>query len=268
MSLAPSDIASILIVDDAEGARESLADLLTGAGYSCAEAVDGRGALMFLRRAQETGTVPQLILLDVEMPVSAWAFREEQVQDPALARIPVVVISGVYQLASAAQSLEAVDCVAKPIDTDRLFAIVRQQCGRRSSPPSERRPLKVDPPSGRVARHPAADPPRGDAPPPPYSAVPVTVRCGNNSVVGYAESLTATEVVVQALEELPGLEGACEVVIDFPAGSATARGKLIALDRGGGLLRISLERVEGGGSLLLAAAITAEATGEGEASPR
>src|SRR5262245_4339787 len=107
MSLAPSDIASILIVDDDEGTRESLTDLLTGAGYSGAEAVDGRGAMMFLRRAQETGTVPQLILLDLAMPVSASAFREQQVQDPTLAQIPVVVISGVYQPAPAAQNLGA-----------------------------------------------------------------------------------------------------------------------------------------------------------------
>jgi hypothetical protein len=86
--------------------------------------------------------------------------------------------------------------------------------------------------------------------------------------VGYAETLTGTEVVVQALEELPELDGECEVVIDFPDGSATARGRVVAVDRDAGLLRISLERLEGGGSLLLAAAIIAEGTDEGNAPPR
>jgi len=91
----------------------------------------------------------------------------------------------------------------------------------------------------------------------------VRVRCGGNTVVGYAESLTETEVLVQALEELPALDGECGVVLDFPEGSATARGLLVAVDTDGGLLRIPLDRLEGSGCLLLAAAILAEGTDEG-----
>jgi hypothetical protein len=87
----------------------------------------------------------------------------------------------------------------------------------------------------------------------------VTVRCGSNAVEDYAESLTDTEALVQALEELPELEGGCEVVIDFLEGSATARGRIVAVDRNGGFLRIPLEQLEGGGFLPLAAAIISRA---------
>lgn len=126
----------------------------------------------------------------------------------------------------------------------------------------------MDPTGGRLARRRASDPKQGDTVPPPYTPPPVTVRCGSHAVVGYAESLTATEVCVQALEELPNLEGECEVVIDFPAGSATAHGRLVAVDRNSRLLSISLERLESGGSLLLAATISAGATDEGNAPQR
>jgi CheY-like chemotaxis protein len=54
----------ILIVDDDEDVRLSLADLIERAGYALAQAEDGADALALLRQIPP----PCLMLLDVEMP--------------------------------------------------------------------------------------------------------------------------------------------------------------------------------------------------------
>ena len=129
MSLQQWEVPKVLVVGDNEAARERLSELLTGEGYSCAEAVDGRGAVMYLRHAQRTGALPRLVLLDVKMPESARAFHEQQIEDSTLASIPVVVISGMNEQDAAAHVLNAVDQVARPVDRARLFAIARKYCG-------------------------------------------------------------------------------------------------------------------------------------------
>jgi CheY-like chemotaxis protein len=59
-SLLPADV---LVVDDEEPVRTSVAEILRSAGYSVAEAVDGQDALEML----ESGSV-SVLLLDVRMP--------------------------------------------------------------------------------------------------------------------------------------------------------------------------------------------------------
>jgi CheY-like chemotaxis protein len=78
-------------------------------GYRVAGAGDGREALDFLRG----GGRPSLILLDMMLPVLDGAqFREEQRRDPALAGVPVVVIS----------ALDAADCPAAAAHVRKPFA--------------------------------------------------------------------------------------------------------------------------------------------------
>jgi hypothetical protein len=89
----------------------------------------------------------------------------------------------------------------------------------------------------------------------------VTVRCGTTTVVGYAEGVTDTEVLVQALEKLPEMEGACEVVFDYPEGEVTASGVILNVNRDSRLLRVLLERLVGAAEPALAAAILAEDDG-------
>src|SRR6185503_13456436 len=81
---------SVLVVDDDVDTREMVEQLLTAANYSVVTASDGREALELLETIR-----PALILLDVQMPVMDGAeFRQQQRRDPALLRIPTVVISG------------------------------------------------------------------------------------------------------------------------------------------------------------------------------
>jgi len=114
----------ILVVDDEIGTRESVADLLRGHGFVVATASDGAEALACLR-AQ--GSEAGLVLLDLEMPESdGWSFRREQLADPAIASIPVVLMSGVHNVRSVAASLGIADFVIKPIELARLLDLVRR----------------------------------------------------------------------------------------------------------------------------------------------
>ena len=121
-----SSAKSILIVDDDPGFLKWVAAALAAHGYRVATASDGREALARLR---ESGP-PSLILLDLLMPgVDGWQFREAQLQDPALASIPTVVMTAISRDYVKAGYLPGVEVLPKPFDLPQLLAFVRQQCG-------------------------------------------------------------------------------------------------------------------------------------------
>jgi CheY-like chemotaxis protein len=63
------------------------------------------------------------------MPVmNGWLFREKQLQDPALAAIPVIVLSANPAAAEAWRATGVADALAKPVDTDKLLAVVAEHC--------------------------------------------------------------------------------------------------------------------------------------------
>ena len=59
----------ILYVDDEPYFVEALVDALKDEGYSVATATDGAQAVDFIMNAIQTNTVPDLVILDVIMPV-------------------------------------------------------------------------------------------------------------------------------------------------------------------------------------------------------
>ena len=104
---------AILIVDDERDVRTLLAEVLEGDGYEIAAAGDGAEALDYLRAA---ATLPSLILLDLVMPnVDGWQFLDERRQDPRLAGIPVVLISGQVAARETARALGLPGYIEKPI---------------------------------------------------------------------------------------------------------------------------------------------------------
>jgi|SRR5437868_3988038 CheY-like chemotaxis protein len=116
---------SILVVEDEDDVRESLAAILESEGYSVLEAAHGGEALECLRAADDVG----LILLDMFMPtMNGWAFRDAQVRDPALAAIPVIVITADATAARSARTLGVVEAMTKPLDFDRLLALIGRHC--------------------------------------------------------------------------------------------------------------------------------------------
>jgi len=115
----------ILIVEDDDDVREALAAFLEGEGYEVAEAGDGAEALRQLRSGGEFC----LIVLDLFMPVmNGWAFRAEQVRDPKLVDIPVLVISADAGVHEKGARLGAVESMVKPIELSHLRDTVATHC--------------------------------------------------------------------------------------------------------------------------------------------
>ena len=115
----------ILFVEDESDLRPALTALLGLKGYRVGWAGNGREALEYLRR----GDRPDLILLDLVLPdMDGWAFRREQRHDPALASIPVVLVSADDDLARSAAALGARGYLEKPVGLDDLVRAVRQNC--------------------------------------------------------------------------------------------------------------------------------------------
>src|SRR4051794_18478515 len=87
---AASTDQPVLLVDDDGSVRESLTELLEADGYRVVAAENGLRALALLR----AGVRPSVVLLDIMMPeMDGWDFRLQQLRDPELALIPVVVVS-------------------------------------------------------------------------------------------------------------------------------------------------------------------------------
>lgn len=116
----------VLIIEDDEAISEAIASLLEDCGYSAIRAADGRVGLEALR----SGTKPALILLDMAMPgMNGWRFREEQMKDAGLARIPVVVFTADSGAEERARELGAAGWLRKPVDPLRLLSTVEKHCG-------------------------------------------------------------------------------------------------------------------------------------------
>ncbi len=110
----------VMVVEDDEGIREALCDLLATEGFDVVSAVHGADALAQLRSESKH---PDIILLDLMMPVmDGWAFRAEQRKDEELAKIPVVVITASRQADVGA--LEPRALLKKPIDFDELLRVI------------------------------------------------------------------------------------------------------------------------------------------------
>ena len=116
---------NVLVVEDDALTRDAIKSALEGGGYRVDCAHDGRQALDRLGAAEP----PALILLDLLMSgMDGWAFRREQERDPALASIPVVVVSAAGDVPATAAALGAADYLQKPVEFDHLLATVRHYC--------------------------------------------------------------------------------------------------------------------------------------------
>ncbi len=106
----------VLVVDDDRDIRELLVELLASEGYEVASAADGRRAL-----AEARAHRPDVILLDLMMPVmSGWEFRQEQLRDPGLADIPVVVVTAFEE------SIDGTELLRKPFLVEDVLDAVQR----------------------------------------------------------------------------------------------------------------------------------------------
>lgn len=123
MVFPSSDTPHVLIVDDDLSTREIVSLLLTDEGFRVTTAGDGAAALEMLRRGER----PDLILLDLMMPIlDGWQFRHEQLCDPQLADIPVIICSATRRTGQNDNGLHALACLDKPVEPTELVALLRR----------------------------------------------------------------------------------------------------------------------------------------------
>jgi len=116
---------TVLLVEDDFDLRDALVPILEYEGHHVVSAANGKEAL---DRLQTMPATPSLILLDLMMPVMGGEeFRAEQLRDPRLAAIPVVVVSARAQAAEKAARMGALACLQKPFDVEELLDVVRRR---------------------------------------------------------------------------------------------------------------------------------------------
>jgi CheY-like chemotaxis protein len=113
----------ILVVDDDFAIRRTIAEVLIDEGYEVRSAASGREALTVIT---ETGSKPDLILLDLWMPsMDGLEFRTVQRSLPSVADIPVLVITATRFLPRELTHLGLTHVLRKPLQLDELLRKVR-----------------------------------------------------------------------------------------------------------------------------------------------
>lgn len=116
-------VKKVLLVDDNEVNRYLAQYLLEQAGLDVLTAANGHEALRIAREQR-----PQLILMDIQMPVlDGYAATEQIKADPQLRSIPVIALTAFAAPVDRERARQA-GCVAhisKPIDPDLFLHQVR-----------------------------------------------------------------------------------------------------------------------------------------------
>jgi CheY-like chemotaxis protein len=109
-----SQRATVLVVDDDPDTVQTMRDILEEEGHVVLSAKNGREGLDLAMRY-----IPDLVLLDLEMPVmDGRAFLEAVREIPALADTTIVVLSGTSDEDIACES------VKKPLRLDTLLGLI------------------------------------------------------------------------------------------------------------------------------------------------
>ncbi|MGH8634008.1 MAG: response regulator, partial [Burkholderiales bacterium] len=115
-----SALPVVLVVDDDPTVRVVTERFLTREGYSVATADGGREGLRLTRELH-----PAAITLDVIMPdLDGWTVLAAIKGDPTLADIPVILMT-IMDEKNRGYSLGAADYMVKPVDRERLSAVLR-----------------------------------------------------------------------------------------------------------------------------------------------
>ena len=114
----------ILVVDDDDDFRETLAEVLAEAGYPVQQAGNGEAALH--KVAEEA---PGIVLLDLKMPVlDGWGVMERMRAEPRSAAVPILILSA-YGFEWEAELLGAQGYIPKSVGMDEILERVRRAAG-------------------------------------------------------------------------------------------------------------------------------------------
>jgi CheY-like chemotaxis protein len=117
-----SEPCVVLVVDDESDIRDIISTALDGEDYRVLQASNGEEALL-----QVEGAHPQLVLLDMRMPVmDGWAFtralRERNL------KLPICVMTAAQDARQSASEIGADSYLGKPFSLNQLFSVVDPAC--------------------------------------------------------------------------------------------------------------------------------------------
>lgn len=113
----------VLLVEDDEDLRTTLAEVLRDQGLHVAEAANGLEALDWL----SSHAPPALVLLDLMMPkMDGMEFRAAQLADPAISGVPVVFMTASTAGKQAVEATGAAGLLRKPLAVDELLGVVHR----------------------------------------------------------------------------------------------------------------------------------------------
>jgi two-component system chemotaxis response regulator CheY len=119
-------VAKVLVIDDSQMVRTMVGRVLTEAGFSTVEAVDGLDALVKLASHADT----QLIVCDVNMPrMGGIEFLEALKTRGSTVSVVMLTTEGQPDLIQRAKALGAKGWIAKPFKPESLLATARKLTG-------------------------------------------------------------------------------------------------------------------------------------------
>jgi two-component system, chemotaxis family, chemotaxis protein CheY len=118
----------VLLVEDDPDTREVLRLILEADGLDVTAAQDGLDALVRLEEIHRHDRLtPCAIVLDFMMPrFSGAQFRDQQLANPEIADVPVILVSAVPDLEVHSKGMQPFAVLQKPVDPDQLTATVRR----------------------------------------------------------------------------------------------------------------------------------------------
>jgi CheY-like chemotaxis protein len=135
---APANTAgreTILVIDDDPAVRDLMSRSLSKLEFNVVAASNGDEGIRIARQVH-----PEIITLDVMMPErDGWSVLTQMKGDPELSKIPVIMVTIVDNEALGI-NLGASSYLVKPVDRERLAALIEEYRGRTSSEP---RTIKV-----------------------------------------------------------------------------------------------------------------------------
>jgi CheY-like chemotaxis protein len=119
----------ILVVDDDESIRDFVLIALSDEGYEVKGASNGLKALEIVSQNHQ----PDLILLDVRMPVMRGKEFAEAYLKLTVKHAPIIVLTAALDAASVASAIPNVGHLAKPFDLDDLYAVVTKHLANKTN---------------------------------------------------------------------------------------------------------------------------------------
>ena len=125
-------MAKILIIEDTENNRVLLTRRLKPRGHDIVTAENAESGLAMVAAER-----PDLILMDVGLPgMDGWSATRQLKSDPANRQIPVIALTAHAMDGDREKAIEAGcdDYETKPIDFNRLFALIDRLLGVQPQP--------------------------------------------------------------------------------------------------------------------------------------